>query len=77
MKRRLRQPPLAKMEVVLAREQPFAEEDLGALEAASLVKLAPVRDEDVADERGVADERDGLLADVKDADVSILAGESR
>jgi len=77
MKRGLGQPSLTKVEVVLTREQPFTEEDLGTLEAASLVELASMRDEDVADERRVADECDRLLADVKHGDVSVLPHEAR
>jgi len=77
MERRLREPALPEMEVVLAGQQSFAEEDLRALEPTAFVELLSVSDEDVADERGVAHERDGLLADVKDGDVSVLASETR
>ena len=45
--------PLAAVELALARQKPFAQETLGALQRAPLVEAAVVRDEDVADVFGV------------------------
>src|ERR1700712_1964031 len=71
MKRRLCKAALAKMEFVLTREEAFAEQDLRALEAASLVKMTRVRDEHVANVIGMADQHDRLAADVNHGDVAV------
>src|SRR5205823_1974242 len=73
VKRRLRETALPKMQLVFAREQSLAEQHLRALEAASLVERAAVRDEHVADAIGIAEQDDRLTGDVESGDVAMRA----
>jgi hypothetical protein len=56
MKSGLREPSLAEMMLVLAREESSAEEGFRALEAAALVEVLVVRNEDVADQVRMAEQ---------------------
>jgi hypothetical protein len=67
----LREPALPEMQLVLAREQPFTEQHLGAFQAASLVEHPPVRDEHVADPIRIADEDHRLRRDADARDVAV------
>ena len=71
----LRETALPQVELVLAREEPLAEQHLRALEAAALVEEAPVRDEHVADAVGVAHEHHRLSGDAEAGDVAVAASE--
>ena len=62
VKRRLAQPPLPKVKLAFAGEKAGAEQPFGTLEATSLVKVPVVRDEDVANEVGVAEQIERLAA---------------
>ena len=62
VKRRLREASLAQVELVFAGQQAVAEQPLGPLEPAALVKVSVVRDEDLADELGVAEQVERLGA---------------
>ena len=77
MKGRLRQAALAEVELVLARQEPIAQQHLRALESASLVEVARVGDEDVADLVGVRREDDGLSPDAEHRDVAVRLLERR
>ena len=65
------------MKFVFARKQAFAEEHLRALEPASLVEVARVRDEDIADLVRMRCENDGLAPNVEHRDVTVRACELR
>ena len=68
MKRRLHQPALPQVRGALAGQQPFAEDALRSLEPLALVEILVVRDQDVADQRRIADggERRPRVADASD-----------
>ena len=71
----LRQTTLAQMELVLARQEPLAEEHPRALETATLVEVATVRDEHVADPVGMAHEHDRLAGDTESGNVAVGASQ--
>jgi hypothetical protein len=50
VERGLREPPLARVELAFAREEPFAEEELRPFQAAALAEVVLAGDEDVLDE---------------------------
>jgi hypothetical protein len=75
VKCRLRETALPQVEIVLAGEQPLAEQELGAFQAAALVEPAAVRDEDVADVLGVAEQHQRLRTDAERRNVAEVAGE--
>ena len=60
VERRLRETPLARVDIPFAREKALAEEALGPLQPGSLRVVVLVGDEDVPDEVGVLDEEDVL-----------------
>jgi hypothetical protein len=69
----LHQPTLSPMELVFAREQPFAQQMLGQLEAATLVKATLLGDEQVFDQIRVVEEMDAAIAQADERDISIIA----
>jgi hypothetical protein len=77
MKGGLCEPALAQMEVPFAREQPFAEEPLRALEGASFLEEARARHEDVLDVIGMVQQDQALRSDPEANDVAVLARQRR
>src|SRR5688572_32798313 len=71
MERRLSEPPLTQMELVLAREQAVSEQSSRALEAAALVEVLLVRDEHVADQVRMIEQVQVLRADLVVRDVTV------
>ena len=77
VKRRLHQAALAQVHGALARQQPFAEQALRALQPAALDEVLVVRDEDVADVLRAVDEEDRFAAHPVGHDVAVRAREVR
>ena len=75
VKRRLHQPALAQVGRAFAGQQSFAEDPLGALQAAALHEALVVRDEDVLDVLRVVDEEHLLAAHPVRDDVAVGARE--
>jgi hypothetical protein len=70
----LHQPTLSPMEIVFAGEQPFAQEMLGQLEAATLVKATLLGDEQVFDQIRVIEQVDAAITEAHQRDIPKVAG---
>ena len=77
VERGLDHPPLAKVHRILARQEPFAEEPLRALETASLVERRRVGHEKVADEVGPVEQVELDRAEPEADDVAVFARDPR
>ena len=71
VERGLHHPPLAQVEVALARQEPVSEHDLGALEPGPLLERALVGDEHLARQVGAHDDEHMLRADPKMDQVAV------
>jgi hypothetical protein len=72
VKRRLRQASLAEMKVTLAGKESFAQYTLGAHERAALDEVLLIRDEHVANQIGMVEQVDPLVAHPEEDDVSVF-----
>src|SRR3954451_2923752 len=75
MKRRLHQPPLPPMHLLLGRQQPLAKNDLRPLEDATLVKRPMLRHEQLANQIGMIEKEDLLRPDMKLRRIAVLLRE--
>src|SRR4051794_31327709 len=65
MKRRLHQPPLSFVQFLFRGQQPFAEDDLRALQHPALVKRPMLRHEQLPNQIGMIEEKDLLRTDME------------
>ena len=72
VKCRLHQPALAQMERVLTGQQAFAEEDLDAFEAAALVKVLIVCDQDVSNDGGIVRDEEMFTSHAQIREIAVL-----
>src|SRR5882757_2421350 len=72
MKCRLSEAPLPEVKFAFAGEEPFAQHFLGAHERATLDEVLLIRDEHVANEIGMVEQVNALVADLEEHDVAIL-----
>ena len=77
MEGRLREAALPAVVLALARQKPFTEQTLRALQRAPLVEAFVVRDEHVADEVGMIEEKGALRPDAEPRHVAVVAREAR
>ena len=76
VERRLQHPPLAQVEVALARQEPVAEHDPRALEPRPLLERALVRHEHLARQVGPHDDEDVLRADPEVDEVAVARAQA-
>src|SRR6266542_790957 len=75
MERRLRQPALPQMNLVLTGEEPISKQASRPLEATALVKVSAMSDEHVTDEIRVIEEKEILRANAVVRDVAVIPGD--